>query len=429
MIVHIGTTKTGSTAIQKVLARSRAEMLAQGVVYPRSPGHERHAYLAVSATTDRKRIENADRGFWKGVSPSVQLAKFRTEFEAEMENLPTTVKRILISAEEFSALLLDVDGIRNLHAMLAKYADSISIVVYLRRPDHHWTSLYSEKLRWGGVQPPSLLGANPPPHAYDYDGLLDRWASVFGDRAIKPRIYEQRQDRRFDVVTDFLEVCELSLGVSSQRNVANSNKALSFAAQMVLVELASRLRVKKRANVSSSLWQHLVDAASAALPGRSWQPTQQEAAGFVDRYAENHEAVRRRWFPHRDTLFSTDFSDLPAEQMQLDMAAMQEACMRLILQTGEKITALEDELAKTVIPAAEQAGDDRRLHRNLIKRIELKPQNIEARLKLAQLLLKTGDTEAATRQVKAALKIDPRNAEALALERRFGAGQDASKAQ
>ena len=404
-------------------------MLAQGVSYPRSPGHERHTYLAVSATTDRKRIENADRGFWKGVSPSVQLAKFQTEFEKEMEELPATVQRVLLSAEDFSALLLDREGVQNLRNMLVAYADTITVIVYLRRPDHHLTSLYSEKLRWGGVQPPGLMNANVPPHAYDYYNLLDRWASVFGEKAIQPRIYEQQQGTKFDVVEDFLKVCTLDLDIASQKNVANSNKALSFAAQVVLVELAGRLRVKRRANVSSSLWQHLVSAASAALPGKSWQPTRQEASAFVEQYADNHDAVRRRWFPERETLFSTDFSDLPAEPMQMDASAMQEACMRLLLQMGETITSLEDRLAETVIPAAEQAGDDKRLHRNLIKRIELKPQNIEARLKLAQLLVKTGDIAAAQRQVQAALKIDPRNADAHALYKMVAARERSEPGQ
>ena len=396
-------------------------MLAQGVAYPRSAGHERHSYLAVSATTDRKRIENADRGFWKGVSPAAQLKKFRAEFQAEMENLPATVRRVLLSAEEFSALLLDRQGVQNLHAMVSDYADTFTVIVYLRRPDQHLTSLYSEKLRWGGVQPPSLLDARVPSHAYDYDDLLDRWSSVFGEGNVKPQIYEQRPDGKFDVVKEFLELCGLKLDVASQKEAAKSNKALSFAAQMILVELAGKLRVKKRANVDSSLWQHLVDAVSASIPGPSWQATQQEAAAFVARYAENHEAVRRRWFPERTSLFSTEFSDLPLQPMQLDPAAMQEAYVRLVLEMGEKITTQEDKLAEMIVPVAEQAGDDKRLHRNLIKRIQLRPQNIEARLKLAQLLVKTGDTAAARRQIQAALKIDPRNAGAQALNTELAA--------
>ena len=415
MIVHIGTTKTGSTAIQKVLARSRTELLAQGVSYPRSPGHERHAYLAASAATDRARIENADRGFWKGVSPALQLQKFQTEFRAEMESLPASVRRIIVSAEDFSARLLDRQGVQNLHAMLMPYADTITVVVYLRRPDQHLTSLYSEKLRWGSAQQPGLLDAKVAAHAYDYAGLLDRWALVFGEHAIKPRLYEQRQGVKFDVVQDFLDVCGIRLDLAAQNGLTDSNKALSFAAQMTLVELAERLRVKKRANVSSSLWQHLVDAVSTSLPGPGWRPTQQEAAAFVARYADDHDVVRRRWFPERTTLFSTDFSSLPAEPMQLSPAEAQDASLRVILEMGKIVTTFEDKLAETTISAAEHTQDDKRLRRNLVKRIELKPQNIEARLQLANYLVRIGDRAAATRQVQAALKIDPRNADARTL--------------
>ncbi len=47
LILHIGTSKTGSTSIQKVLARQRRALRTQGIVYPRSPGSERHELLAV----------------------------------------------------------------------------------------------------------------------------------------------------------------------------------------------------------------------------------------------------------------------------------------------------------------------------------------------------------------------------------------------
>jgi tetratricopeptide (TPR) repeat protein len=304
--------------------------------------------------------------------------------------------------------------------MVMPYVDSARVVVYLRRPDQHLTSLYSEMIRWGDARAPGLTNLRPPAgHGYDYDRLLDRWASVFGEAAIEPQIFERPPGSKFDVVEHFIKLCGLTLKAGTKKT---ANEALSLAAQLVLVELARRINgLGMHANVSSHSWRVLVEAAAATLPGKSWQPTQAEAAAYNARFAENHERVRQRWFPERETLFSTDFSALPTEAPKLDTAALLDACLRVTMRLGEKTLGLEDELAKAMIPAAEQAGNDQRLQRNLAKRIHLFPDNIEARLKLARLLAKDGDHDAAERLVDAALKIDPDHAEAVALRAEFEA--------
>ena len=418
LILHIGTSKTGSTSIQRVLSRQRREMLAQGVAYPRSPGFERHGYLAMAATTDRKRVDNSGKPVWKGSSPEARLAKFRAEFAQEMGELPASVHRVIISAEQFSMTLLDCESVQNLHDLVSPYVDSIQVVVWLRRPDQHFASLYSQMLRYGDAQPPGLLHARvPPAHGYDFDGLLDRWASVFGEAAIKPQLFQRAHGRKFDVVADFLALCGLELKPEAVAAAAAANEALSHAAQAALYRLAQRIRDGKRGNVSSLMWQQLVEAATTAAPGRSWQPTRAEAAAFCARWADNHEAVRRRWFPERTSLFSQDFSDLPEVAPAIDDAALMQAALSMILTLGQKVVVLEDKVALEKIPAAEQAGEGERLHRMLSRRVMVDPTDLDARLKLAQSLQKSGDLPASRRQVDAILKINARHTEALALEK------------
>ena len=395
-------------------------MMEQGVVYPRSPGNERHVYLAMATTTDRRRVEKLDKRSLS--SPANRLEKFRSEFKAEMEALPDAVRLVVISAEQFSMMLQDRQGVQNLHDMLAPHFDEITVVAYLRRPDQHFASLYSEMLRWGDVQMPDILNAEiPPAHGYDYDGLLDRWASVFGETAIKPQIYERLPGQTFDIVTHFASLCGLTLTQLSPKDGPNANSAFSFSAQMMLVELGKRVGGSRKGAVYSRVWQHLTQAALAAMPGASWKPTRQEAATFVERFADNHEAVRRRWFAERASLFSTDFSDLPEEPLTIDSADMHDAYLRMILQMGNKVTLFEDQLAKEKIANPETLANETRLRNQLAKRIDLAPDNVEARVQLARLLFKQGDQQAARNLLRAALKIDPRNAEARALRAEFEA--------
>jgi hypothetical protein len=411
LILHIGINKTGSTAIQKVMALRRREILAQGMSYPRTPGYEKHVLLATAAAT---RSEKDNARIWKFSSPEVKLDKFRSEFDAEMKALPDSVRRIILSAEQFSFVLKDIKGIENLRDLVAPYADDIKVVVYLRRPDQHLTSLYSEMIRWGDARAPGLAGLRlPAGHGYDFDRMLDRWATVFGEQAIKPQIFERRPGEKFDVIEHFLGICGLKIKIPAKKT---ANEALSLPAQLVLVELARRIQGGGRHfNVSSEMWRLLVESAAAVLPGKGWQPTRAEAEAFNERYAENHERVRARWFPERPTLFSTDYSELPVESPRLETAALLDATMRVILELGERAIGLEDKLAAAVLPTAEQEGNNRRMQRNLAKRIQLFPDNIEARVKLARLLAAEGDLQAAQKLVEAALKISPNNAEASAL--------------
>lgn len=409
LILHIGINKTGSTSIQKVMALRRREIAAQDMFYPRTPGYEKHVLLATAAAT---RPEREGGRVWKFSSPAVRLAKFRTEFEAEMRAMPASVTRVILSAEQFSFVLKDVPAIQNLHDLVAPYVDSITVVPYLRRPDQHLTSLYSEMIRWGDARAPGLDGLRlPAGHGYDYDRLLDRWASVFGEASMKPQIFERRPGEKFDVVQHFLDLCGLKLKIPTKKNAAN--EALSLHAQLVLVELARQINHGgKHANVASNKWRTLVEAAAAVLPGKGWVPGRAEAEAFNARYADNFERVRARWFPERETLFSTDYAGLPEEAPTLDRATLFDASVRVLLQMGETAMQLEDQLARAMVPAAEQQGNSRQMHRNLAKRIELFPDNVEARVKLARLLAKEGDLPAARRLLEAALKIDPKHADA-----------------
>ena len=336
LILHIGTSKTGSTSIQKVLARQRRALRAQGVFYPRSPGGERHELLAVAACTDPRRLKPANRPLWHGMDPQARLDQFAAEFAEEMAAIPGNVHRIVVSAEQFSMLLLDRQGVQNLHDMLAPYADRFTVVAYLRRPDQHFASLYSEMLRWGDARRPDLLGMHVSrAHDYDYAALLDRWASVFGADRVRPRLFERGVGKRFDVVDDFASVCGMTLAPASGEDARSANPSIVFTAQMVLVELAALVNGGRETNVQSVQWRNITQAATTALPGSGWRPTRQEAQAFVARYAERNETVRRRWFAERETLFSTDFSDLPEAPMVARPPALLAAALRIIREMGD----------------------------------------------------------------------------------------------
>jgi hypothetical protein len=193
-------------------------------------------------------------------------------------------------------------------------------------------------LRWGDAQQPDLLTMQPyAQHSYNYANLLNRWARVFKRRFIKPRVFAPAAGVRFDVVEDFLQVCGASLDLAALSGARAANSSISHAGQMLLVGIAERMRSRNPMlgrNVQSPLWRKLTAAASVALPGPGWRPTQNEARTFLERYRAINEAIRKRSFPERQTLFDPDFSTLPVEPLAVADSAMFAAAARLMAALG-----------------------------------------------------------------------------------------------
>jgi hypothetical protein len=81
LILHIGTSKTGSTSIQRVLSTQRPALEAQGVFYPKSPGNERHEFLAVQASTNRRHM--LPPPLWRGQTPTWRRYPSLSIFDAQ----------------------------------------------------------------------------------------------------------------------------------------------------------------------------------------------------------------------------------------------------------------------------------------------------------------------------------------------------------
>lgn len=157
--LHVGTHKTGTTSIQSLAARSRAQLSAEGLSYPNA--------IEWFKADPRLQSSNAHFSFANALArfnrkDQRQLAAFRDHLAAEL----TTGKDVLISAESLYRHILDNQGDplkkgtaqdrrqiwrRAREAFVARLADffdglTVEVVMYLRRPDSFIESLYSESI-------------------------------------------------------------------------------------------------------------------------------------------------------------------------------------------------------------------------------------------------------------------------------------------
>jgi hypothetical protein len=430
LILHIGVSKTGSSSIQRVLAGQREALAAQGVFYPRSPGWENHALLPASVVDDPNALWNVHPGTWEGMKPETRLALFREQFEAEMNKLPPGM-RCIISAEQCVVLLGNDKNVSRLADLLSRWFSRIRIVVYLRRQDKHAASAYTQSLRVGVLEPPSLPAGGPAAQPlYDYGAVLDRWARAFGDEAIIGRIFEREDLAGGDAVADFMQVAGLKLPPQQENPDNNSNPSVTTAAQELLRVIGRDFEARAGNTVwrDAPAWRRVTASVTEALPGRGWQPTRGEAMEFMSRFAQTNERARARFFPERATLFPEDYEKLPQTNAPVSDSEVTAAAVAALVHEAAMGAKRQAEAAMGQYRLLKRLGEKGPMRTNLIRAVRFDPDLLVARLCLAELFLEEGDVRQAAEHAQAALRIDPENPKAARLDRLSrGIKRDAAK--
>ncbi len=419
LILHIGKPKTGSTSIQHLLAVNRPALLAQGMYYPATPTGNMHVLLAASFSSVAAVYRDTANLMWQGHKPEIAIARHLAELQEEVAGLPGSVSRIILSSEQFSMYLRTEEAVGRLRDFVMKFADRCTVVVYLRRQDEHFASLYSQSLRLGYIDEPNLDDA---PKEYDNALFLARWAKIFGKDNVIPRVFERPAGRRFDVVEDFAGICGFDMAPMKLGGEVNKNQSMTQAGQDTLRRLGRRLSGDAADKTPVGLiWQRITDAVSTASPGKGWAPTQAAARAFVDRYAASNEAVRAAYFPEKTSLFEMSFANLPEREEAIPLETVQRATMDAFLESLEQGVAREVRLHLDKAALAQRLGDAPLQQAALNQAIRLDGTSVSARMRLAKFLISQGDTEGARQQLDVLTGLAPAAPQVAALKRRIAA--------
>jgi tetratricopeptide (TPR) repeat protein len=391
VLLHVGLSKTGTSSIQACFAAARPALAARGVCYPTSPGPANHALLAIAANPSAAARVNP--GLWQGVSPELRLARFRREFAAELSALPPRIRLVVLSAEQCTDFLRRPEHVAGLRDLVAPHARRIRVVVYLRRQDRHYASLYVQMLRTGGsVGPPALpteaeLRASWLGGYYDYAAMLSLWAGVFGREAILPRIFEPAALAGGDVVDDMLELCGIPGAIPPDAPDRRRNPSWSLATIRLALAMIARLREEAPRHLApfGPAWRRFAELLSAEPPGPGWRPAPEEARAFLAGFADSNERVRAEWFPERASLFA------PVEEQEPDPLpppdpALLAAC-GLLMQEILRAVSLDAERAVLQARLAEAAGAAERAEQRYRAALRLDPDHAEAHAGLCSLLI------------------------------------------
>jgi hypothetical protein len=187
LVLHIGTHKTGTSALQSFLVTNAEALRARGLNYLKAGLGQAMAHHSLAWGT---------RGF-KGQDNSVWA-----EARAEVEAAPDAIH--LVSSE--GLWFAEPDGIK----AEVEGLGPVRVIAYLRRQDRYLQSLYKQAITSGRKSKFETWRTQQEDRG-DFLAVMRKWAAAFGRENIEVRPYE-RDGAKVDVTADFFD----ALGVDAR---------------------------------------------------------------------------------------------------------------------------------------------------------------------------------------------------------------------
>ncbi len=313
--VHIGTPKTGTTAIQEFCVENAAILKKKGYCYPILPfsfwdaSEARNAHFLVAQITDKDGNvleEEAEKNFHKGV----QI----------IQDLFQKFDHVVMSDEN---IWLSMDTIRkDLWENLKKEAQSrgfsIRVIVYLRRQDKYLYSLWNQRIkskRRLEMSYEDFVDMINVPARLEYYDKLERMAGVLGKENITVRRFDGGKFEGGSIYADFLQAIGLTLTDEYKISQGVRNLGLfgnTFEIKRILNGLPRMGNAKVHQFVKERLWE-CSEISAKNYPCEMM--SREEIANLLETYGADNPKVAAEYLNEPGAeLFDNTIKDLPKWQ-------------------------------------------------------------------------------------------------------------------
>lgn len=231
ILLHIGMTKAGSSALQAGLSGARAELMSQGILYPDRGRRQNSHIVLLQGLVPPERIPRGLRQMFRD-----DMRALERDRRSWLQDLRKTIERerphTLVLSEEFLYYVRKESALGELRRRLLSLAEAaeLVVVVYVRKPSEHYLASVQQLLKASYRIPgPNPVGYRPTIEGYDRH-VADHMHVVEYDRAAWVD---------GDIVQHFLTtfVPSVDLSIQPRKPV---NETLSAEAMSVLAEYRSR---------------------------------------------------------------------------------------------------------------------------------------------------------------------------------------------
>lgn len=372
--LHIGTPKTGTTALQNFLSDNNETLNKYGICYPdfgyryHNVGIPRNAHFLISPYIDEngtKTHEMPGNDYEPGLNRLAELAD--------------TFDKIIISDEViWRASSNRADFWPKLKSDLEKRNLDIKIIVYLRRQDLWASSSWGQKIKSGSVFDfhgylQSLEERNYPTDYFEY---MEKLSAVFGQENLFIRVYEQGQFQGTDhsLISDFLNIFGLAPNgefVIKKEFYNRSSKGNYLEIQRLLNNMpdfyATDTILKKSIRDTRKLYPDENQSNTF-----TWQNSDEQRA-YLESFAESNKRLAEKYLHRADGIlfYETigDFPDRRTDEQELDRD------MLLVCGRAIHLLELENQTLKKELSSLQASTEQLRKYslllrlKNFIRRI------------------------------------------------------------
>lgn len=329
--LHIGRPKTASSTIQRWLFLASQDLESKDIYVPSLLGRENHRlfYTLIKARFKKEDIGFLRRGIKDVADREAFAGRIDRNFVRWIKSLPRDA-HVVMSCEQLSSL--EKEEIIWVKEYLGKVFADIEVVVYIRRQDLSYVSLYNTKILSGsgGLYSGKFGFPQKIPKNYFYDRFLNRWAEVYGKTKISVRCLDQKYLRGGSVVEDFMQCLGLKEANKLKDSLVSNNQSVSAS----MLEFVRRLNdvLKKGYDLdeyeAAKLGSIIQKTAKiGADGGKIFKPDRESAEKFYRQFASSNYRVANEFFG-RNKLFSEDFSMYPECEITNEEEEVTEAALR-----------------------------------------------------------------------------------------------------
>jgi hypothetical protein len=304
IILHVGTEKTGSTAIQSILKDSYRELLSSGYLFPTNIGEPCHIKLTACALGG---LNNSPIRKLLGIE---EEETFRQFTENTRENLRSEIKKtnpktLIISDEHINAHLAGAKLLAEYKRVIEQFGTVQVVIIYLRRQDYFRLSLFAEAVKSGNLTHFDINNLLPVfdsvPPRFDYLNILQNLEEVFGKECLIPRVFDRSEFLDRNVVNDFIDVCRLPLS----HQALNRNDKNSSIDGRVIRPLAKVSSFIQKSGLSNKLRNSIISRISGLFTGPPIVLEPDVHQSYMRQFEEQNRQIKKRYFEHlpTDTLF------------------------------------------------------------------------------------------------------------------------------
>lgn len=196
LFLHIGFYKTGSTSLQKNLARNAAALQTQGICYPfapRAPYTQRWQHAPLAGALPGRKLS------WLTPNKAKTLARAYKSMFAAFE--ASGCDTLVLSSEAFCDPDVNETRLRWLQETFAGL--DIVVIAYIRRQDTYFLSTYQELIKAGGTKAFAFSDYGKVDRLY-FARRLAPWRKVFGAGKIIVRPFAPNLWPGGELLYDFL---------------------------------------------------------------------------------------------------------------------------------------------------------------------------------------------------------------------------------